>query len=158
MVYSAIKQRLMCGETICKSWSLFCQNDGEFRFLPHSVHKSQMVFFTSTTGTGFCSIPPIISKTAKTVELSTVNPKQSPVVPLTSPRLDTPRHENLPAQVPTSPGSPPGNNQLPTLTQELTANTFQLYEPPKQNHSRKIDYRSFERVEEFKYLEKILTN
>jgi len=35
------------------------------------------------------------------MELSTVNPKQSPVVPLASPCLNTPRHVDLPAQVPT---------------------------------------------------------
>jgi len=53
------------------------------------VAKSEILFIS------------LISNTAKIMELSTVNPKQSPVVALASPRLDTPRHENLPAQLPT---------------------------------------------------------
>jgi len=59
------------------------------------------------------------------MELSTVKPKQSPVVPLASPWLDMPRHATRISQPRYQPscGSPPGGNPFSTLTQELTTNT-----------------------------------
>jgi hypothetical protein len=51
----------------------------DLRFLLHPVHTSCIVFIPSTPGPGFCRTPPITNKTAKTIELSTINPKQSPV-------------------------------------------------------------------------------
>jgi hypothetical protein len=76
------------------------------------VHKSRTLISTSTTGPGFNSIPQIINKTAKTMELSTVNPKQSPVILLASPCLGMPYHKDLQPRYPLLPGSPPGTHCL----------------------------------------------
>jgi len=68
------------------------------------------------------------------MELSTANPKQSPVVPLASPRLDTRRQATRISQPRYSPsrGNPPGSKPFSTHTQEHTTNTSELYDPPNQ--------------------------